>query len=579
LPLHVLADLEEHVLRVGIVALLKNEQRLVGEFIAHHLGIGIDRIHLFDGQASPLTRRIIERAAGVYSGVTVETWDGTRDEAHERALALLHDDVDWLLPITCDEFLVSPNGANLTDFLQQMETFAAIGLHRASFGSSGLAFAPDDLFTASLVRRAPDVYGPNRHVKSLVRPGRMRGVQNAHVFISDGCPYFNCQSEELSWIHPGLTANYPVLSPFRLNHYCGRYPDREPTSGNRSDQNERSAANEDWAASDYNNTLDRSALRYVPRTLEIMAGIGITPDGREKVKPRRHIFGGALKIWTWRAGGAKHNLPSDREGQLGLRERLVSQFDVCLNIVADSPMIGDSLCMLPLALELAETFQKKIHIAGNYNGAIKPLVEGWPISFDGVVAPGCIQFNAGLSEANEFARANNIHLTQAFFVLAKMALPSLPITLPLHAEPCDLPPGIVICPFTASDAGHVKGWYAERWIAVIDALAKAGKTQTFYLVGAEGEPYHLYDHPLVVPISGRPLPYVLDLMRGSLLVMSVDTSLSHLAHFGSVARHLLLYPQVNPATLGTNPRGKFIHGWPVEISPEMVIAAALEMLG
>lgn len=555
-----------------MVALVHNEQRLVGEFIAHHIGLGIDRIHLFDSRSTDLTRRVIERAADAYSGVSVETWDRTHDDALRRALEMFQDDVDWLLAVTCDEFLVSPDGANLIDFLERMDDIAAIGIHRAAFGSSGLFVSPDDLITASLVRRAPDMYGPNQHVKSLVRPHRMRGVHNAHLFISDGAAYFNSRSEELHWIHPGLTANSPVLSPFRLNHYFGRYPTDVPVSRNV-------VTDVDWNAGEFNNTLDRSALRYVPRTRDIMARIGLAPDGRETVRPKKGISRGVLNVFRWTNANAQALDQSESDVHLTSQEQLISEFDICLNMVAGGPpMIGDSLCILPLALELANTFRKRVKMTGNFSGVIKPLVHGLPISFDDAIAPGRIQINAVLSDANEFARSNDIHITQAFFVLAKMAPPPLPITVPLHTESCGLPPGIVVCPFTTADPDHVKRWYAERWMAVIDGLASAGKARVVYLVGGDGEAFHLYDHPLVQPINGRPLPVVLDLMRNSPLVMTVDTALSHLAHFGKVSRHLLLYPKVNPPSLGTNPRGKFIHGWPIEILPETVISEALKMI-
>ena len=272
-------------MRVGLISMVRNEQRLVGEFLAHHIGLGIERIHLFDNYSDDMTRPIIEQAAAAYPGITVESWDGTQIAAFQRGVDVLRDEVDWLFAGDCDEFIVSPDGNDLIDFLTFMGAHAAIGLNWALFGSSGLVADPEDLMTASFLRRAPDDYPINRHVKSFVRPRLVQGVWNPHTFALDEAhfPYVNCQAEGLHWDgRRGFAQNAPVMRPFRVNHYFCR--DRAAWSAKVANSAHRAATDgdftrteEDWRNHDRNDVADTSALRYGPLTRQILANMGFHP--------------------------------------------------------------------------------------------------------------------------------------------------------------------------------------------------------------------------------------------------------------------------------------------------------------
>ena len=60
----------------------------------------------------------------------------------------------------------------------------------------------------------------------------------------------------------------------------------------------------------------------------------------------------------------------------------------------------------------------------------------------------------------------------------------------------------------------------------------------------------------------RPLPQVLDLMRRSSLVMTLDNGIGHLAHFGGVDRHVMLYPDCLPLWFAESPNALLVRGGP-----------------
>jgi hypothetical protein len=53
-------------------------------------------------------------------------------------------------------------------------------------------------------------------------------------------------------------------------------------------------------------------------------------------------------------------------------------------------------------------------------------------------------------------------------------------------------------------------------------------------------------------------------------VITIDTGISHLCHFGGVARHVLIYPACLADGFVKNPRGKTIRGVPKDIKVDQV---------
>lgn len=281
------------------------------------------------------------------------------------------------------------------------------------------------------------------------------------------------------------------------------------------------------------------------------------------------------------AGGrirAEHQPWPPRNAQ----RELLNDFGVVVNIEHDHAMIGDSLCVIPFALALAERYKKPVHITGMFNKAVRSLIGDLPIIFDSSQSKGHIQFNVRIKENRDFAGPRGLHVTQAPFVLAKMMPPSMPLEIPLAKTPSKLPRGIVICPFTASEAhdsaNHTRAWFVDRWLAVVSALIKAGRMEPVYLIGGYNDDVDAFKHPRIIPIIGQPLSLVMDLMCDAAICITVDTGPSHMAHFGGIVRHLLLYPAINSPQLATNPWGKFIHRWPQDITVDEVVAEALRMI-
>jgi hypothetical protein len=249
----------------------------------------------------------------------------------------------------------------------------------------------------------------------------------------------------------------------------------------------------------------------------------------------------------------------------------------------DAALVGDTLNTIPWMLALATRYNRRVYADGKFSNAVKPLVRGMPICFDAIEGVGPIlEYVADVKESWNFTGPRGFHMLQGYFALAGMRPPTLPVTLPLATEPSNLQPGVVVSPFCGSEPQtperHVRVWYQDRWNVLIEFLLSTGRTSHVYLLGGPHDDPTPFIREGVVPVIDYPLPQVLNLMQHSHLCVTIDTGTSHLAHYGGVDKHLLLYPEVNFPTIHTNPRARMLRAWPADISAEMVISEAAIML-
>lgn len=255
--------------------------------------------------------------------------------------------------------------------------------------------------------------------------------------------------------------------------------------------------------------------------------------------------------------------------------------DIVATIEHEAAMIGDTLTALPFIHHLHALFGQPIHIAGEFSRPVRDLVRDAVVTFAAPERMKSVHFRLNIIAAREVATPLGLHACQGFFLLAGMALPRLPVRLDLHAEPCGLPPGVVIAPFTTTerdDPGSLlRAWHVDRWRQVVHYLTAERGIRNVYVIGSSKDDFSRFDFPGVTPMVDRPLPEVLDLMRRALLCITLDTGPSHLAHFGGVSRHLLLYPSFHRPNLVRNPAGISIYKPIVDISIDEVINS-IEML-
>lgn len=265
----------------ALCLLVRNEQPDLAEWILHHLGIGFTAIFVYDNNSDDGTTDLLDHLAKTLPVLRI-AWPyppGPRMQlaCYEHALANLRGAADWVAFLDADEFLIGPAGQSIGQLLSNLTEHSYIAMNWLIFGSSGLAHSDGRLVLEAFTRRAPLDFGPNGHVKSIVRPERMDGCINPHLFASEapvvdvsGCPITD-------WAHVGVTTRARIVQgPWRLHHYFTRsaaHWQRRLLRGS-ADTTLTRRGDQDFTDYDRNEVPDDRALAYVPRLRTQLAALG-----------------------------------------------------------------------------------------------------------------------------------------------------------------------------------------------------------------------------------------------------------------------------------------------------------------
>lgn len=258
------------VMKSAVCVLVKNEQDDIGDWIAHHLRLGFSTALVYDNGSTDGTCDAV-RGAAADGDVRLLSWSGgpgTQRAAYMEAMLRHAGEFDWIAVLDADEYLVLHRDRSVAEFCAAAPGWAdAIVVNWAMFGSNGYVARPALPVPAAFTRRAPDDFGPNRHVKSLVRPASVRGCCNAHAFevaqhtVRPGGQAVQWMVDEAGVAHGGLTADRPDYGVAQVNHYFTR--SRAHWAARLARGNFSCVRSwDDFAAYDRNEVEDLSILRW-----------------------------------------------------------------------------------------------------------------------------------------------------------------------------------------------------------------------------------------------------------------------------------------------------------------------------
>lgn len=168
---------------VCIVAILRDEERFLDEWISYHKLIGTDHFFLYDDDPSlPLKSFLKPHAA--YS--TIIPWaqhedkpghSGNQLSAYTHALNNYIRDFEWVAFIDADEFIVLKEHENIHSFLSEFTEQSSISLNWQLYGHNGYFEDPNKLVTHALFRRMSQ---PSAEVKSITKTNAIDSFVSPH---------------------------------------------------------------------------------------------------------------------------------------------------------------------------------------------------------------------------------------------------------------------------------------------------------------------------------------------------------------------------------------------------------------
>lgn len=177
---------------LSIVAIAKNEEKYLREWVEFHKYVGIDRIYLFDNnEDSTVVRQLLSDYIDVgYVVYRHLPGKGQQYFAYEYAIAHFRENTRYMAFIDIDEYLMSSvPGISLADQVKAVfesggKNAAGIAVNWRMYGSSGFNDPPEDYcVVANYLFRAGEGGIGNGVIKTIANPRKIWRYRDAHYPI------------------------------------------------------------------------------------------------------------------------------------------------------------------------------------------------------------------------------------------------------------------------------------------------------------------------------------------------------------------------------------------------------------
>ena len=158
---------------IAVVAIAKDEDPYLLEWLAYHLALGVDHIVLYDnGSRVPIASQI--STLGAWGFVSVRQWrdvagKDSQLEAYAHYLRNYRRRFEWTAAIDLDEFICLPQHETIQNFLAGFDHANGIVINWRYFGSSGQTHHKPGRLTERFTRAAQLHNGINTGVKAIYR--------------------------------------------------------------------------------------------------------------------------------------------------------------------------------------------------------------------------------------------------------------------------------------------------------------------------------------------------------------------------------------------------------------------------
>lgn len=211
-------------METALVAIAKDEDAYIGEWVDYHLKLGFDRIFIYQNN----WRADAARLGGPHVCLIEFDGEAKQLEAYNDFLQNRSSGYDWCAMFDVDEFLViKQEGSaymNLHEWLKGFADFSAIGVNWRLFGDSGLEHVENA--NTSLVHRFTRCGSrQNPHIKTIVNLAKCRAdgciselaMADPHSTKQSLGTDFTISTDKSHFIHGPLNRDFdPTV---QLNHY------------------------------------------------------------------------------------------------------------------------------------------------------------------------------------------------------------------------------------------------------------------------------------------------------------------------------------------------------------------------
>jgi hypothetical protein len=209
--------------KLYVCAIFNNEARFLNEWIEFHIQQGADKIYLYNNHSTDDYPKVLYKY--IRSGIVhfrqwpykndSANWTKTQCDCYMDCVNKVKGKVEWVAFIDTDEFLFSPLHKRVCDVLDWYADADAVGVNWVMYGTSNVEYLGDGRMTQNMTLRAPLEYEANKHIKTIVRPDKVKDCANPHYFLmKNNSKVVNENNENISG--PFSKHSSEIL---RINHY------------------------------------------------------------------------------------------------------------------------------------------------------------------------------------------------------------------------------------------------------------------------------------------------------------------------------------------------------------------------
>lgn len=196
---------ESYKARLAVLAIMKNEEFGLREWINHYLDQGVGKIFLIDNGSTDRSKEITKSFTdtGRVEYIFLPKKWSQREHYWEVIIRFkIRQDFEWLLAADIDEFWFCKDGSKIQDKLSDFTGIDVVYTNWSVFGSSEFELQPKSV-RKSFVMRKPDL-GPHVFTKWVCRTNALKDFSQLEIHKIKGV----CSSKAVS-----------ENEFFQLNHY------------------------------------------------------------------------------------------------------------------------------------------------------------------------------------------------------------------------------------------------------------------------------------------------------------------------------------------------------------------------
>ncbi len=213
---------------LSIGAIFRDEGPYLKEWIEFHRLVGVEHFYLCSHNSTDNYREVLQpyiennivELREIYTNpeydVIPSYFNTIQVNYYTDCINASRGVTKWIAFLDSDEFLFPTHENSLKDVLNQYSNLA-IGVNWQMFGTSWVEKIPENkLLVETLTLCAPKDYGPNIHIKSIVRPEVVTHFENPHYAIFyKGFTQVNTDKIPFT----GPFSPYVQVDKLRINHY------------------------------------------------------------------------------------------------------------------------------------------------------------------------------------------------------------------------------------------------------------------------------------------------------------------------------------------------------------------------